>query len=352
MVEMIDSRFPGWKHYSSSVLEGRILLLWKKVFVQVIVLEETKQYAYCCVKMVGQEVAFCATFVYGLNFIEERKELWQGLAGLKFPVKPWILLGDINLVFCSDDRNGGQPVSRAEMEDSKRWLALHLADLLMNSGSRFTWTNNQDGKAHSRIDHVLKNENWLDNFPNTTAYFHWETVSDHSSYLALFNIPNEKILGPAGFGSGFIPSELNESTISLVPKNDSPSKAIDYRHIACCTTLYKYISRLLCSRISGLAARNEDFWFHPMCKSLGIVSLYFIDDLILFCKGNRQLVRVLKYALISFSKVTGLNANVSKSQVFYGGVHLDEKAAILQDIQFQESEFPLKCLGVLMRPAK
>uniref|UniRef100_A0A803PKE4 Uncharacterized protein n=1 Tax=Cannabis sativa TaxID=3483 RepID=A0A803PKE4_CANSA len=80
--------------------------------------------------------------------------------------------------------------------------------------------------------------------------------------VGTFSIPNTKSPRPDGFGSGFFqsvwpkvgkdihmaiahffdtnqfPTELHSTTLSLIPKTESPSKAIDYRPIACCTTLY------------------------------------------------------------------------------------------------------------------
>ncbi|XP_062103990.1 uncharacterized protein LOC133815128 [Humulus lupulus] len=82
---------------------------------------------------------------------------------------------------------------------------------------------------------------------------------------SLLSIHSIKILGPDGYGSGFykslwkdigdeiseailtffdrgeIPHELNNTIISLIPKVDTLAKAVDYRPIACCNTLYKCI---------------------------------------------------------------------------------------------------------------
>ncbi|XP_060965253.1 uncharacterized protein LOC133034224 [Cannabis sativa] len=80
---------------------------------------------------------------------------------------------------------------------------------------------------------------------------------------AMFSIPSTKSLGPDRFGSGFFksvwsvvgnyihtaiahlfesnlfPVELHNTTLSLIPKTDCPSKVVDYRPITCYSTLYK-----------------------------------------------------------------------------------------------------------------
>ncbi|XP_062104472.1 uncharacterized protein LOC133815675 [Humulus lupulus] len=54
------------------------------------------------------------------------------------------------------------------------------------------------------------------------------------------------------FYRGEIPHELNNTIISLIPKVDTPAKATDYRPFACCNTLYKCISKMLCSQLTKI----------------------------------------------------------------------------------------------------
>ncbi|XP_060965493.1 uncharacterized protein LOC133034425 [Cannabis sativa] len=640
--DLMSKNFIGWDSYTSPNIEGRLLLIWKQTFSRVIVIEENIQYVHCYVKLASHIEAFCVTFVYGMNGIEDRKMLWKGLANLRFPVKPWILLGDFNSLINYGDRGGGTPVSRAEVEDFNNWLSLGLVDSLKRQGSYFTWSNNQGSqdRIYSKIDHAFKNEDWLDLFPNSTASFSWEEVSKHcaivissavmvaigvksfkffnywsehrdfknlvleswhkpvcstgllgiwfklswlkhvlkafnhtrmgnvemgyqrakerflearlqaqnnprvemflleektaaESYLhhermlksflvqrskqlrlihpftnkeineALFSIPRSKSPGPDGYNSEFfkvmwtdigaevccaikeffsmgkILAQFNETVISLIPKVENPMRAIDYRPIASCSTLYKCITKLMSKRLSEvllwLVHQNQgafikkrsiahnilifqdliknygrkivsprctikidlskacdtvdwgfvedllvslnfpskfvnwimmclrgtsytimlngrfhgnfqgkkglwqgdpmspllfvlimeylsrslmkettkhSFRFHPMCKSFQLVSLCFTDDLILFSKGSPMAVHHLKIALESFSEVTCLFSNKDKSLVYFGGVYTFDKEVILEDLQFGEGFFPLRYLGVPLRPTK
>uniref|UniRef100_A0A803P402 Reverse transcriptase zinc-binding domain-containing protein n=1 Tax=Cannabis sativa TaxID=3483 RepID=A0A803P402_CANSA len=63
-------------------------------------------------------------------------------------------------------------------------------------------------------------------------------------------------------------------------------------------------------------------------------------------------VHHLKIALESFSEVTGLYPNKNKSLVYFGGVSTGDKLVILEDLHMGEGTFPLKYLGVPLRPTK
>ncbi|XP_062093775.1 uncharacterized protein LOC133799797 [Humulus lupulus] len=184
-MELMAHKFTNWDFYSSLVTEGRILIIWRKIFVRLIIIEETNQYVNCFVKMAGQRHAFSATFVYGLNTVEERKRLRQSLPRLTLPAKSWVILGDFNAIFIVKNRSGGKPISKSELTDSSQWLAGNQVDSIKSTGSFFTWKNNQDGptRIYSKIDHVFTNEDWLDFFPNSTAVFRWETASNHCSCI-------------------------------------------------------------------------------------------------------------------------------------------------------------------------
>ncbi|XP_062103584.1 uncharacterized protein LOC133814669 [Humulus lupulus] len=320
---------------------------------------------------------------------------------------------------------------------------------------------------------------------------------------ALFSIHSSKSPGLDGFGScffkgiwdnigdeisrsvleffqdGLLPKSLNETVISLIPKVADPKTASDYRPIACCNTLYKCISKMLCTRLSevlpflvhsnqgafiknrilahnimifqdllkGYTRKNisarcimkidlskaydtvdwhfveellkhlcfpsrfidwilvclkgtsynllmngriqgsfkgekglrqgdpmspllfvlimeyltrllahcsgkKGFGFHPMCKQLRLTNLCFADDLIIFCKGNFSSVTCIQEAFKKFCDSTGLSANKSKSHIFFGGVKEDIKVKILDLMQMEEGSFPLKYLGVHLRPTK
>ncbi|XP_062114380.1 uncharacterized protein LOC133825462 [Humulus lupulus] len=68
--------------------------------------------------------------------------------------------------------------------------------------------------------------------------------------------------------------------------------------------------------------------------------------------GSLSAVSIFKEALGKFSEVTGLSINTNKSHIYFGGVNAAERRVIAQEIQLPEGSFPLRYLGVPMRPTK
>ncbi|XP_062118466.1 uncharacterized protein LOC133832098 [Humulus lupulus] len=183
--DLMNSSFAGWKFYSTSVVEGRILLIWKAHMVKVEIIQETAQLLHYRVNLIGVNLAYCLSVVYGSNQLETRKYLWSDLATIQRPITPWIIMGDFNVVFHVDDRLGGRPISVKEMEDARQWLALGEATEMKTLGPKYTWTNKQDGGAQifSKLDRAFSNESWIDVFPLAVTYAQWDVVSDHCYLL-------------------------------------------------------------------------------------------------------------------------------------------------------------------------
>ncbi|KAM6574657.1 hypothetical protein CsatA_022984 [Cannabis sativa] len=83
-----------------------------------------------------------------------------------------------------------------------------------------------------------------DGFPPSFYHHHWNTVQpDLFQLITHFFKHNE------------LPSYINDTSIVLIPKKDSPSLVTDYRPIALCNTTYKIISKIIASRLRPFLQR-------------------------------------------------------------------------------------------------
>nr|GEU52295.1 RNA-directed DNA polymerase, eukaryota, reverse transcriptase zinc-binding domain protein [Tanacetum cinerariifolium] len=182
------------------------------------------------------------------------------------------------------------------------------------------------------------------------------------------------------------------------PDVQTPSKINDFRPIACCNVLYKCISKILTNRIKpmlgklcvttagftlnvngerigyfkgGRGLRQGDpispylftlimdvfsimfkrqikkdpkFQYHFSCETMKLVHVYFVNDLLVMCHGDCDSVNVIKKALDEFSKCSGLLLNNSMSTVFFGGLCIKDRQAILSVFPFAAGTLPVRDL--------
>ncbi|KAJ9536720.1 hypothetical protein OSB04_un000105 [Centaurea solstitialis] len=89
-----------------------------------------------------------------------------------------------------------------------------------------------------------------------------------------------------------------------------------------------------------------NFQYHQECEDMQITHLCFADDLFVFTGANLESVEVLKKALDMFRTRSGLEPNLSKSEVFFCNVPLNDRQVILNSLPLVAGSFPIRYLGV------
>lgn len=79
---------------------------------------------------------------------------------------------------------------------------------------------------------------------------------------------------------------------------------------------------------------DPNFHYHPRCNAQKIVQLSFVDDLLLFCRGDIKSVKCMNQCFMQFSQASGLVANIKKSSVYFGGVKQELQREILEELHF------------------
>lgn len=78
------------------------------------------------------------------------------------------------------------------------------------------------------------------------------------------------------------------------------------------------------SRVLKLYTANLDFNYHPKCSKIDLSHLIFVDDIMIFCRGDYGSVNIIHQALQQFNMIFGLEVNLSKSKIFVAGAFESE----------------------------
>lgn len=110
-----------------------------------------------------------------------------------------------------------------------------------------------------------------------------------------------------------------------------------------------YLFVMVMELLSDLMKRKVmegKYMLHSRCNKPVITHLAFADDLMAFMKGDTITARGLKEVLTEFKISTGLEANPTKSQLFFSGVSDATKKEITEVLQFSQGTLPVKYLGL------
>ncbi|KAJ8425485.1 hypothetical protein Cgig2_023901 [Carnegiea gigantea] len=190
-VDTVASRaFPGWRwvHNFSLNPRGRIWVAWKPSIYHIKLIYMTEQFIHCHAMHMSLKVKFYITFVYGLNQLQQRKQMWSNLSSSQPIQEPWCIIGDFNSILYKEDRIGGGDVLLQDIKDMNEFMDSCEMHEMRSIGPYYSWTNKT---IMSRIDRALINEMWSIHFNFTQVRYKANSLSDHTPLVVQF-LPSPK----------------------------------------------------------------------------------------------------------------------------------------------------------------
>ena len=77
-----------------------------------------------------------------------------------------------------------------------------------------------------------------------------------------------------------------------------------------------FIAMDVLSKLLDAATTYDVFSYHPKCKKIKLTHLCFANDLMIFTKGNIELIVGMRNILRLFYTYSGLKLNCEKSEIF------------------------------------
>ncbi|XP_028063034.1 uncharacterized protein LOC114266352 [Camellia sinensis] len=178
--------FGNWPILSNSqpTVTGRVWVCWNNDFCDVQMISMSSQHIFCKINDLATNEDFFATFVYAENKHTLRKILFETMYHISRTKSKFlcVFLGDFNAIRYQQEKVGGSSNWTNDHEEFNTYVnKSELADLSYG-GCQFTWANKWGDGAYiaTKIDRLLVNESWLDQFPESTASFLPPGISDHS----------------------------------------------------------------------------------------------------------------------------------------------------------------------------
>ncbi|XP_075083309.1 uncharacterized protein LOC142167054 [Nicotiana tabacum] len=199
------------------------------------------------------------------------------------------------------------------------------------------------------------------------------------------------------FETGKLLKEINCTTVTLIPKVQNPTYVKEFRHITCCSTLYKIIAKILTARlklvvdilvgpsqsafIKGRNILDNVIMAHELIKGytqkiVSSICMIKVDikkaydsRMELLDNGITRIwdplqtgnpdngtyeisMKLMMGVFEHFSAVSGLKANLKKSSLYIAGVHVAFKEKMIVELHLTLGTLPFKYPGVPLSTRK
>ncbi|KAK7259522.1 hypothetical protein RIF29_25131 [Crotalaria pallida] len=143
---------------------GGLILMWRSsVTVEILSFSNN----HIDIKVTTEEVkeSLWVSCVYGFPESDLKFRTLDIISQLKKDTNvAWLLLGDMNQVFCLEGKVGGNPVNMNEVNRARNCIDQVALKDMDFCGYRFTWSNKRKipHTVEERVDRALGNQRWHD----------------------------------------------------------------------------------------------------------------------------------------------------------------------------------------------
>lgn len=99
---------------------------------------------------------------------------------------PWITIGDFNTVMKASEKSGGITIPFKKLEFLSNFI--FKAGLIESTikGNKFTRKSGEFRNIHCKLDRILVNHDFINQFPNFRCYSLPQATSDHNLFTLFF----------------------------------------------------------------------------------------------------------------------------------------------------------------------
>ena len=179
---------PGWRCITNYGYHpnGRVWVLWDPSIVSLQLVCTTDQLIQVDATVIQKQLCYYVSFIYGHNDCTLRRVLRSNLRALSSSLlhRPWLVLGDFNVVRNHTDRLGGAQCWPGYMEEFNDCCSDALLEDLQYTGSHFTWSKgSREGYKARKFDRALVNPAWFTEFSESASDFLEPGFLGHSPIL-------------------------------------------------------------------------------------------------------------------------------------------------------------------------
>nr|GEX06939.1 hypothetical protein [Tanacetum cinerariifolium] len=186
--------FSRWRWTSNGSLcdkGSRIIPGWDPDHVDIMIVSQTDQVMHTQVIIKADKKMLFCSFVYAGNEYIQRRILWHNLEVHNAHVcgHSWVLMGDFNAALNLEDCHAGSSRISISMREFKECVGNIEVQDVNSSGLHYTWNQKPKGRGGilKKLDRVMNNLKFMDEFVGTYAIFQPYRISDHSP--AVLKIP-------------------------------------------------------------------------------------------------------------------------------------------------------------------